>query len=84
MDLGKSIPIYLADYWLKNEKNSMLSSVTYPFTKDAPEEEIGHTVEDFAITSGTYYLLPLHINNVEQEDITVKVVIQKKSKRNQY
>jgi len=78
MDLGKSIPIYLADYWLKNEKNSMLSSVTYPFTKDTPEEEIGHTVEDFAVTSGTYYLLPLHINNVEQEDITVKVVIQKK------
>ena len=78
MDLGKSIPIYLADYWLKNEKNAMLSSITYPFTKDTPDEEIGHTVEDFAVTSGTYHQLPLHINYVEQEDVTVKIVIQNK------
>lgn len=78
IDLGIKIPIKLTNYWLKNEKNAMLSSVIYPFTKDTPDEEIGHTVEDFAITNGTYMQLPLHINYVEQEDVTVKVVMQNK------
>lgn len=77
-DIGINIPIITANHWLKNEQNAMLSSVTYPFTKNTPEEEIGYTVETFTETNGTWYQLPLHINYIEQEDVTVKVVMQNK------
>jgi len=77
-ETGINIPIITANHWLKNEPNAMLSSVTYPFTKNTTDEEIGHTVETFSETNGTWYQLPLHINYIEQEDVTVKVVMQNK------